>query len=163
MGSRARDLSYIAERSEVLENGCWQWTGSVNHSGYGKASYQNKSVRANRLAFFFKNGYWPFIACHTCGNNSCVNPDHIYDGNYKTNHEDQRTQGKLVVGEKNKSSKLTEEDVFNIINLKNSGMSKSEISRIYGVSSTTIYAIFNGRIWSHISGIPYNRESRSKT
>lgn len=60
---------------------CWNWTGekaTTNFTGIFRKG--NKSVVARRLSFTMNK--WPLkqrdIIHNTCGNNSCVNPEHLF-------------------------------------------------------------------------------------
>lgn len=48
-------------------------------------------------------------------------------------------------------SKLSEKDVENIIDLFYKGLTDNEIAEVYGVSSSSIYAIRSGLSWKHIT------------
>mgnify|MGYP003325519347 CR=1 FL=1 len=61
------------------EDGCWQWTASRTQQGYGMFSYQGKSIPAHRFSYLHHKGEITtgYIVHQTCGQNSCVNPDHL--------------------------------------------------------------------------------------
>lgn len=69
-------------------DGCWEWTASVNHAGYGQFHFKGGTYRAHRIAWFFKHGTWPPYLCHTCDNPRCVRPDHLYVGDPTANAVD---------------------------------------------------------------------------
>lgn len=60
-------------------------------------------------------------------------------------------------GERNTQSKLTSNDVLDIVNKRSNGTNLSEISSIYGISPSTICDIMSGRSWSHITKIEPKR------
>lgn len=64
---------------------CWEWTASIGGPGYGQISVNRKPVTAHRMSFFIAHGYWPSMCCHRCANKKCVNPDHLYDGDARSN------------------------------------------------------------------------------
>lgn len=76
-----RFLSYV----EILDSGCWYWTGarsrgSGNRKWYGSFSYQGKVIRAHRFACNVMRG----MVCppghhrdHLCRFSMCVNPFHF--------------------------------------------------------------------------------------
>ena len=78
----ARDLADISSCYTVdPETGCWIWSHSVNRpGGYGEATLVGVGKSgAHRLMYESHKGPIPegFVVHHTCGNPSCVNPDHL--------------------------------------------------------------------------------------
>ena len=70
-------------------SGCWIWGGSTA-KGYGQLTHMGKHMTAHRASFIAHN---PGIAtsklvCHECDVKECVNPDHLYSGDYVTNRAD---------------------------------------------------------------------------
>lgn len=84
-------------------NECWEWTASTDTDGYGHIGADGKLYKANRLSFYWANGFWPKICRHTCDNPPCVNPAHLIDGTHKDNNQDFRDRGGVFVGQKNKT------------------------------------------------------------
>jgi hypothetical protein len=60
-------------------NGCWPWTGSLDHYGYGTITIEGKRHKAHRLAFLLIRGTLPDgkELHHTCENKRCCNPNHL--------------------------------------------------------------------------------------
>jgi hypothetical protein len=59
--------------------GCWLWTGSLNHGGYGHTSRIGGSTLAHRVAWYLTHGPVPdgLTLDHLCRNPRCVNPAHL--------------------------------------------------------------------------------------
>lgn len=65
------------------EGGCWLWTASLNHHGYGQFGISDKGRRrphlAHRVAYELLVGPIPkgMQIDHLCRNPRCVNPAHL--------------------------------------------------------------------------------------
>lgn len=73
-------LERFAQKVRPGENGCIEWTASINGAGYGTftaASYQ--TVMAHRWAYERFVGLIPegLRLDHLCRNRRCVNPEHL--------------------------------------------------------------------------------------
>lgn len=72
---------------------CWPWLGGRGSTGgaYGRAHWQGRMRPATQVAWEITNGE-PFpagmLACHSCDNPICVNPDHIWPGTQSDNLRD---------------------------------------------------------------------------
>jgi uncharacterized protein YjcR len=62
-------------------------------------------------------------------------------------------KNKITNIENNDNVKLTKNQVLNIIDLINSGMSYNEISQLYNISISTICYIKTGKLWASVTGI----------
>jgi len=71
-------------------SGCWIWQGSTQRQGYGLAGYANRVWLAHRLAWTGRHGPIPAgkILCHRCDERRCVNPDHLFLGDWRLNMAD---------------------------------------------------------------------------
>lgn len=80
----------LLKKVTVLENGCWQFNGSLHPLGYGWLGTGRRSVGAHRVAYaLFKGevpkGYELDHTCHSrdcpggpeCPHRRCCNPDHL--------------------------------------------------------------------------------------
>ena len=65
------------------EDVCWQWTGQISHSGYGRIMLKdeegNKMHSAHRASYALFTGdiHKDGIIVQSCGNRLCVNPSHL--------------------------------------------------------------------------------------
>ena len=94
MGGRNTEIKFWAKVEKG--NSCWTWTGS-NSNNYGVFSIQNTYRRATHLAYIFTYQLpidTKLYLCHTCDNPICVNPEHLYEGNPKTNAQDRMARGR---------------------------------------------------------------------
>ena len=83
-------------------------------------------------------------AAHSCGNGLCVNPTHLYWASPAQNEADKRKHGTHIQGEDRWNSKLTEKDVIEIRNSKESSI---HLGKRYGVSRQTIDSARSYRSW----------------
>lgn len=85
-------------RVDKVDAGCWLWTAGKYHDGYGRVRHRNIQTRAHRLVYTeyvgeLREGQ---LACHACDVRHCVNPDHLFAGTAKDNHEDAVQKGRVV-------------------------------------------------------------------
>lgn len=71
---------------------CWPWTGQKTRAGYGRLN----DAKAHRLVFEEANGPIPAgkLVCHRCDNPICVNPAHLFAGDYTANIRDMMRKGR---------------------------------------------------------------------
>lgn len=119
---------------------CWLWVGGVAHNGYGRFWVHSTTICASRVSWELHYGPIPegLLVCHKCDNKACVNPLHLFLGSQKQNMEDCISKGRTAKGIRNGKGKLTDEQ---IIAIRRSGLSKRELSRLYPVHYSTIWAI----------------------
>ena len=140
--------SYIMERSEVADSGCWLWKKHIVPSGYGAAWDDGKRVRAHRLSYEVFIGPIPdgAIIMHKCDVRHCVNPSHLRVGTQAQNikDRDQKGRGVFPAGERHGNSKLKKGDV---IAIRDSKESQTDVARRYGVSQSLVSRIKNEHLW----------------
>lgn len=140
---------------------CVEWPyGKVG--GYGVLDWRpdphqlrlHAVEKAHRLSYFIAYGEWPLpLGRHTCDNPICFNPRHIIPGTDAENGADKVLRGRAAhnKGEKNGSSKLTDELVIEMRRLALTFRIK-EIAEKMGLHRKTVGRIVKGQHWSHIPG-----------
>lgn len=130
-------------------DGCWEWTGARDKDGYGIFSYAGKPHRAHVVALELDGRPVPVGAygCHRCDNPSCVRPDHLYPGTPAQNFDDARRRGRLALGERRRTSKLTDDGVRLI---RSSDASNTELAKRLGVTAGAVQMARAGKTWRHV-------------
>ncbi len=78
MTDREHGLPAHIERHIDKSGGCWNWTGAISPTGYGRAWLAHREYIAHRLVYWLTvGGPLPQILHHECRNTRCVNPDHL--------------------------------------------------------------------------------------
>ena len=101
-GRRRSSTLTIAEHLSAglvrMPNGCLEWTEDTYRRGYGRISFNGKSVRTHRLAWELANGPIPegIYICHRCDNPPCCDVTHLFMGTPAENHADMITKGRYV-------------------------------------------------------------------
>jgi hypothetical protein len=135
-------------------SGCWNWLGTLTKSGYGVFHLGNKHLRAHRVVFEKYKGSIPSGTniCHSCDNPRCVNPDHLFAGTHAENMRDMSIKGRTskLKGENHPCAKLTEEIVKKIKLLLASNTSHKIIATSFSVSTATVAAISQRRLWKNV-------------
>lgn len=94
----------LMARTVKHENGCWIWTGAVDHRGYGTiaSGIPGRPVKAHRVSYRHHHGAIKdgLGVCHHCDTPRCVNPAHLYAGTQKQNMHDAIERGRFK-GHKN--------------------------------------------------------------
>jgi len=138
---------------------CWNWKASKTW-GYGVMKYTSsrgikKMVRAHRVSYsmaFGKIGTG-LLVCHKCDNRACVNPDHLFAGDFRTNGMDAAAKGRTAkqLGENHGMNKLRNEDVLEIREKYSIGnVSQQQLASRFGVSQGMIWLIVKRKNWKHI-------------
>jgi hypothetical protein len=140
---------------------CWLWIGGKDCDGYGRLQVKGKSRPAHRLAWGFVNGAIPdgLYVCHTCANPPCVNPAHLWLGTNDENMADCTIKGRRPSGDRNGTrtkpesvrrgeshcrTKITWEQVQQILSARQAGAPSSQLAREYGLSHGYVNRLVGG-------------------
>jgi hypothetical protein len=136
------------------ETGCIEWQGTQT---YGSVRFHGKKIGAHRLAFMLAYNVEltpEDFVCHICDNTRCINAEHLVLGDNSTNMLDAVEKGRHqyakqdVRGEKNGSSKLTEEDVLQIRYLVAHGKTQRATAEQFHVHESLVNHIVHRRAWA---------------
>lgn len=66
-------------KTQVTDRGCWVWTATVNHHGYGQYKQHGQMRQAHRVAYAHLVAPIPdgLSIDHLCRTRACVNPAHL--------------------------------------------------------------------------------------
>lgn len=156
---------------------CWQWSGRL-HARYGMLPLGKRelSIFAHRASYIIHNGYLALddVIRHACDNPPCTNPRHLLAGTQRDNildmlerapneclrkrkviaygeaHWSHQRPEKRVRGSRNGASKLTEEQVGHILQMRAAGASYGDIMRLYPVSKPVVAKICKRQAWTHV-------------
>lgn len=94
-------LARFLAKIKVNEHGCWIWSTSYAVNGYGMLGVQGGKppgmILAHRFAYSLFCGPIPpnTLVCHKCDVKKCVNPAHLFLGDYKANSHDAKQKLRL--------------------------------------------------------------------
>lgn len=171
-------MKHISEKADVFKekmkpmpNGCIEWTGNIDTTGYGRFGFDQKILLAHRVSWVLFKGEIPKDMCilHKCDNPPCVNPEHLFLGDRGENARDMAKKGRQWVqknpngrpicplelkprGEKHGNAKLSNEEVLSIRTRFCAGEKQKDLAAIFGVSKSLVNQITNHSIWRHIGG-----------
>lgn len=138
--------------------GCYEWTGSLNASGYGSVGYYGEVLTLHRLAYEAIVGDIPIGLCvlHSCDNRKCFNTEHLFLGTNADNVADRVSKGRSDrsshgSGEDHGRAILSNEDVINIRILCRGGILQKDVAIMFGVGATSISKIMSGIQWRNIA------------
>lgn len=126
---------------------CWEWQAGINRDGYGNF-YCGTTVSASRTAWEITNGPIPEgkLCLHKCDNRKCVNPNHLYIGNYSDNNSDRERRNPGSAG---RCSSVGADGIAQIKKLRQSGMRYCDIAKLFPVSAEQISRICRGLSGNH--------------
>lgn len=142
-----------ASVSMVNSADCWLFQGPLSDSGYPRVWIKDVEYVGTRIAYLDFYGEQPgeMQVCHSCDTPTCMNPRHFFLGTHDDNMADRQIKGRQYRGARHHLAKLSEDQVREILDLEGT-KSSSEIGQLYGVSKSTIKAIFQGRNWASFTG-----------
>lgn len=133
---------------------CLKWPYSTRGNGYGQTGPRTKRLLVHRVVCEAVYGPPPtpeHQAAHSCGKGrqGCVNPKHLRWATREENERDKIEHGTVMRGEKNGFSKLTEDQIHQILSLKGS-QSQRKIASQFDISQCHVWRIHNNAAWKHL-------------
>lgn len=142
----------VAERfwAKVDKSGeCWLWTGARSRSSDGSPGYGNfraagENISSHRFSWVLAFGEVPVgkLVLHRCDVRNCVNPEHLFLGDYADNMADMMAKGRFRMGRRNR---LTSEDVELIrLTAETLPVTQAAIAKAWGISGSVIHHVLRG-------------------
>jgi hypothetical protein len=138
-------------RHVAIVDGCWLWNNiqSTVEPSWSLGGMQIRPIRF--IKWLFCNENEPDLQlCHTCDNIRCINPLHTFWGTCKDNYEDSRSKHRNAECERNGRSKLTEQQILEILTSHEAGQTCRSLGDYYGVTVKHIEALCRRKYWKHL-------------
>lgn len=114
---------------------------------------QTRRIKVHRLVLEVFVGAAPagFDGCHNNGDRADNSLSNLRWDTRRSNCDDTRKHGRVLLGEKTNSAKLTADDVRAIRALREQGHSLNSIGRRFGVGGVTVLRIARRDTWAHVT------------
>lgn len=147
--------TWLINHRKITENGCWEWSGPVNKSGYGLIIIDHKRIRVHRVACALYKDFninSDFIICHHCDNPPCFNPEHLFIGTHKDNILDciHKNRARKKYGVTHPNAKLNEDNVKEIRKRRANGETYTSLSKVFGISWGNIERCCKRITWKQV-------------
>ena len=72
-------IEYFLSKINVVESGCWEWSGCLDHHGYSHFNDKSSGYKGHRFiySYFFGDIKSNLVLDHLCKNTKCCNPNHL--------------------------------------------------------------------------------------
>ena len=150
IGLRERLMTKVVKQP----SGCWEFKGAKDINGYGRIWTGEQTHLVHRVSWEINIGPIPVgkLICHRCDNPSCINPEHLFIGDYTDNTQDMMQKGRRLStrGEDSPTAKFTEADVSYIKAELCAGTKRVVLAQRFNVSLGAIDGIKHGRNWGWV-------------
>lgn len=142
-----------------LPNGCWEWIGACNSTGYGNVAWHGKVYVSHRVAAYLsglvssmsapKNSRELTHVLHKCDNRKCCNPAHFFLGSFTDNQLDayKKKRKAQPKGSDHVNAKLTKEQVMDIRRRYSNGEYQVPLAKEFNVSQRCISLVVRGETY----------------
>lgn len=132
---------------------CWIWKAYCTKKGYGIFGFggHGKTVRAHRFAYVVTYGSIPSgkKILHTCDNQPCVRPSHLFVGSQLENIIDREKKLRTARGSSLPNAKLRWDLIEGILE-RHRGRTATikELAKEHDVSYNTMWRVIKGYGWN---------------
>lgn len=150
------NYSWLVERlSQPFGDECVEWPFGRNGGGYGTCRKRAITHLALESVGQSRPPAPANLACHSCHNPPCFNPNHLRWDTNGGNQDEAYALGRKISeglpGEENGRVKITEHDVRVMFALKKLGFRPIEIARMFPeVEESRAPKILIGKSWAHL-------------
>jgi hypothetical protein len=131
-----------------MATACVEWTKAKTKAGYGlrgvgggKLKYVHRIAMEEKLGRILDSKE---VVMHSCDNPSCYNIEHLIVGSQADNHADMVSKNRMAKGFRLPQTRLSEEDVLRIRELRESGERTKDIAELFSVHQSHISKITAG-------------------
>ena len=128
------------------DDSCWLWKKKNGNSisDYANFTFRSERYKSNRAAWLIYRGEIPkdMYVLHKCDIRFCVNPDHLFLGTHVDNMHDMKLKKRAKP-----RCKLSPEQVTEVREMLNLGVTTTRLAKKYNVSSTCIWYIKHNKSW----------------
>ena len=146
--------AWLNDHKDYAEKGaCLLWPFSRRPGYYSVKLPSGQYTKAHRIMCFLAHGEPPdgAFAIHSCGNKSCVNPNHLRWGTPAENTADAKKHGTLRFGSKCRQARLCEADVITIRERWANGETLDQLAKNFPATRSAIWMAATRRTWRHVN------------
>lgn len=131
------------------KDSCWEWTGALDHNGYGKFNVNKKIRIASRVAWEIIHGETELHVLHKCDNSKCCNPSHLFPGTHKQNMQDASQKKRLSTQKGRKWVRKMDWNKAQALRLRKKTMNTPilQLARMYDIAPKHVRDILAGKSW----------------
>lgn len=132
------------------DNGCWDQKSNYRLMRVGHFHAHIHKIMYAWICGKVNDGQ---VVRHYCNNPRCINPEHLVIGTHWDNMQDLvLSKSKIALrGELHPKSILTEQIIFNAIDLLNNGLTIKEAANILNINHSTLRHAVTGKTWKYLN------------
>ena len=151
------DIDKIKSKLIILDNGCWDYSGTKDKDGYSIIWFDGKNYKMHRVMYYLKHNYIDetLQVAHLCNNRYCCNPDHLIQQTHQENIQYRCDCNRTArqYSERNDRAKRTKQEIIHILDdiWNNEFNNLQEISNKHKIPKTLLRNILYGKNWIEVT------------